>query len=535
MLFFSLLVAVVCCQLAVIRAHCPQDPLCEFDGRLMTITCNTAFASNNASLPVPDLSCFPPVSTYSFLNFERIPQETFRKISFPEKQTLTIKLINVSTIDSNTFSSAMNLPDSSTFVIEIGDPTNAPNIVIEPNAFHQIRVNRLHFLHLSQFNALNTFDTSCFGDEVSIHELTFDHCGLAGFSSAANREVHVKSLSIRNSPAWTQLGPASLPMFLKTLIALKISNTGLRVIHPHALQAWSLILKDLTITHNANLEVFPSEIVDGVLMQLEKLDLSDNPITTLPEHYKWFPYSYTKELVLRNQQVDLFLKSSILKNLPLLEKLDLSEGYVSDADDHLFKNYHLVSANLTSIDVSHTNLSETMVVDLLTRISSTTTHFVNIHLLGHQLADDNFCDYFTIFKNAPDLLNLFLDNSHQCNCVVELFFRDKLRESASNNSTSHPACLLDTSRQRCDIQTQLSTAKCSVSGTSPTSADSDNSIGDYAFGGIVAGTVVVLAVLLSLGFGVVYQIRRRRGTVLTMEHPVENPLAAVVEERLSAA
>jgi hypothetical protein len=40
-------------------------------------------------------------------------------------------------------------------------------------------------------------------------------------------------------------------------------------------------------------------------------------------------------------------------------------------------------------------------------------------------------------------------------------------------------------------------------------------------------------ILLSLGFGVAYRIRRRRNTELFMEQPIENPLAAIIEERLN--
>ena len=36
---------------------------------------------------------------------------------------------------------------------------------------------------------------------------------------------------------------------------------------------------------------------------------------------------------------------------------------------------------------------------------------------------NNFCSYFTIFKNAPNLLNLQLDETHECNCVIDLFYR----------------------------------------------------------------------------------------------------------------
>ncbi|CAF3292581.1 unnamed protein product, partial [Rotaria sp. Silwood2] len=95
-----------------------------------------------------------------------------------------------------------------------------------------------------------------------------------------------------------------------------------------------------------------------------------------------------------------------------------------------------------------------------------------------------------------------------------------------------PTCLFNSTRTSCNIETQLALSNCNIGGPNPDESNSDSKVGNYAFGAIVAGITVAVLVLLSLGFSVVYQIRRRRNTDLDMEQPVENPLAAIIEERL---
>ena len=280
------------------------------------------------------------------------------------------------------------------------------------------------------------------------------------------------------------------------------------------------MLEDLKISQNPDLDVLPLEMVDGVLMKLKRLDLSYNPIRTLRENYSWFAYSYVNELVLRGQQIDLFLKTNILKSLPLLTTIDLSEGFVGE----MAKMDFPPMVNLVSIDVSHTNLTEDMIIDLLTSLSKTTQRFIDVRLLGHQLNESRFCSYLTVFQNAPNLLNLQLDPTHECNCIVDLFYTEK-------RFISRPTCLDDSNRTPCHIQMQASLSQCNLGGITPDKPNPDGNIGRYAFSAVMAGLGVFLLVLLSLGFGVVYQIRRnRRGTDLDMEHPIVNPLAAIVEE-----
>ncbi|UJR22179.1 hypothetical protein I4U23_025243 [Adineta vaga] len=531
MLLFSLFIVVLLAQIPFIQSHCQKTPLCHYNSNLMTITCNRAFAEHNITVLFPDVSCFPPVNTYLFLNFQQIQWHTFENITFPENDIFKIKLINISIIETEAFSGSIHIPDSSRLTIEIGDSQTTSDIIIQPDAFNRIKIEHLYFRNLNSFNGQSIFDANSFGNDLDVNVLLFDQCNLTGFSNLLHKTANINHLSIRNSPSFVQIADLNLSSLLTTSKSLEISNTGLQMINAHTFPAWSLILQELILTNNSNFEIFPSTFVDGVLMKLNKLDLSYNSIHTIDINYNWFAYSYAKELLLRNQQLDLFLKSNILKTLPFLQKIDFSGGFIGENKDDLIRNHFFYTTNLTSIDISYTNLTEPMIIDLLTHISQTANRLVDIYLAGHQLTDENFCSYFTIYKNAPKLLNLLLDESHKCNCIIELFYRDTVPDTRINNSILHPSCLLDASRQRCDIQAQLALSKCSLGGQNPEpSHDDNNNIGDYAFGAIVAGVVVVLLVMLSLGYGV-YQ-RRRRGTELTMDQPVENPLAAIIEERL---
>jgi hypothetical protein len=169
-----------------------------------------------------------------------------------------------------------------------------------------------------------------------------------------------------------------------------------------------------------------------------------------------------------------------------------------------------------------------MIIDLLTHISQFTDHFVDIHLLGHTLTDQNFCSYFIIFKNAPNLLNLQLDETHECNCVIDLFFTDTLQQKETSDSVLQPSCLFNATRTRCDIEEKLSKLHCQKN---PDPPNTDGNIGKYAFGAIVAGLSILLLIMISLGFTVVYQIRRGHRTHLFMEQPVDDPSTAIIDYR----
>ncbi|CAF1381359.1 unnamed protein product [Rotaria magnacalcarata] len=531
MLFSFLLFFVLFSQTTSNDTRCDKTPLCYLTDN-STIICDRIYGQANESDVFPSLSCFPPVKTYLFRNFPKIRLHAFEDIKFPESESFSIKLINVSFIETEAFSKSLIIPPSSKLSIDIGDFGRSSSIVLRFNAFNHIKIDHLHFININNFNGRSVFDTDCFGNDLDINLLTFENCAIDGFSNIIRKAADVAYLSIRNSPGLTQLTDKSLPSFLSTSKSLEISNTNLKMINAHTFQAWSLILEELIITNNSNLETFPSNIVDGILMKLNTLDLSYNSIKNLDIDYDWFSYSSTKYLLLRNQQLDLFLKTNLLKTLPALEKIDFSQGFISANNDDLIKNHFPNISNLNSIDVSYTNLTENMIIDLLTSISISATHFIDVRLFGHTLSDKNFCSYFKIFKNAPDLLHLELDESHDCNCIIDLFYMNNVRRSVTNTSVLQPTCLSNFTRIPCDVETQLLISKCHIGSQNPDTPGGGNKIGKYAFGFIVAGIVVVVMVLLSLGFSVVYRIRRRRNTDLDMDQPIENPLAAIIEERL---
>ncbi|CAF3812528.1 unnamed protein product [Rotaria sp. Silwood1] len=532
MLFLFLFVFVLFLQTNTILTHCPTNPLCRLSNDSMTIICDTTYGSGNESSQYPIISCFPPVKTYLIRNFERISLYTFQNITFSENQTFLIKLINISIIDSDAFSNSIIIPHNSKLSIEIGDFNSSTSITLKTNAFNYIKIDHLHFNYINNFNGYSIFDTDCFSNNSIINVLTFEYCNITGFSNIIGNIAQVYHLFIRHSSSLIQLTDKSLPLFLTKSKAFEISNTSLSIINSHTFQAWSLILEELIISNNSNLEIFPTIITDGVLMKLNKLDLSYNSIKILDINYNWFAYSYTKYLLLRKQQLDLFLKTNILKTLPLIEKIDFSEGFISNNNDNIIKNYFPNISNLNSIDISYTNFSENMIIDLLTSISQIANHFVTIRLYGHTLSDKNFCSYYKIFKNAPNLLHLELDKSHVCNCVIDLFYMNQFRQDITNASVLQPTCLFNSTRTPCNIDTQLSLSNCNLGGQNPDELSTDSKVGNYAFGAVVGGLTVAVLVLILLGFSVVYQIRSRRNTDLDMEQPVENPLAAIIEERL---
>jgi len=532
MLFLFFFVFVLFLPSNTIDSHCRENQLCRLNNEQMTVTCDTMFGRHNESHLSSILSCFPPANTYSFRNFQQIQSYTFQNLTLPENQSVVIQLVNISTINSDIFSKSINLPESSNLSIDIDYSNHRSKITLKSNIFNHIRIDNLRFFNLNNFNGRPIFDTNCFGNNLQINQLIFEQCNITGFSNNIRKTINVDYLSIINSPSLTQLTNINLPLFLPETKSLEISNTGLEIINKNTFIGWSINkLEELIISNNSNLENFPLNIVDGVLQNLNKLDLSYNPIKILDKNYDWFAFSNTKELLLKNQQLDLFLKTNILQTLPNLEIIDLSEGFIRENNDDLIKNYFPSLSKLISIDVSYINLTENMIIDLLSSISQTTDHFIDIYLHGHSLNDKNFCSYFTIFKNAPNLLNLRLDDTHECNCVIDLFYMNKLLQDINNNSILEPTCLLNSTRTPCNIETKSSTLKCqeNTDGSNP-----NDNIGNYAFGAIVAGLTVLVVVLLSLGATVVYQIRRRRNTELFMEQPIEieNPLDAVIEERL---
>jgi hypothetical protein len=124
---------------------------------------------------------------------------------------------------------------------------------------------------------------------------------------------------------------------------------------------------------------------------------------------------------------------------------------------------------------------------------------------------------------------LELDETHECNCIVDLFYDDEHMPMILNDTLMQPSCLLNSSRARCDIKSQLSISQCSVGKPNPGSDSGD--IGTVAFIGTMVGLTIVLVVLLALGSRVVYRVRQaRRMTILDMENPVDNLETTTVDQ-----
>ncbi|UJR26958.1 hypothetical protein I4U23_008265 [Adineta vaga] len=528
-LFFYLFIV----RFNTIYSDCSLIEFCDCDSKPNTVICDGNYGNQTDNTYFPSLSFLPSVEEYFFLNFKQIQANAFENLTFPSNHSITIRLINITLIHSDAFSNSLIIPANSTLSIDIEQSTNPSSITLRSDAFHHIKLKRLRFLNINTFNGRPIFDTIFFGECLEIDELIFQQSGLTGFLNTVRKPTNIKRLLIRECPSFTQLTDKSLAIFLTTSESLEISSTGLQLINPHTFQAWSLDLKELIIRNNPNFKTFSSNMVDGVLMELNKLDLSNNSINFIDKNYTWLAYSYTKHLILKQQQLDLFLETNLLKALQSLKIIDFSESFISyNTDENIIQNYVPNLHNLLSINISYINLTEKMIIDFLNRLSTSANQTIQISLLGQTLNDSYFCSYFSIFNKSPNLLHLELDETHQCNCVVDLFYQDEFIQIVKNDSLKRPKCLHDMRRIRCDIQEQLITSKCLINKPdSGGSENNDRNIGYYAFISIIT---VVLGVFLLAGIArVVYRVRRnRRMTILDMEEPIENPLKMVIDERL---
>ena len=532
MISLFLLFILVSSQYDTVHSDCSLTEFCTCDTNPNIIICDGNYGNQSDNNYFPPLSLLPSVKTYIFRNFKEIQAHAFENMTFLTNHSITICLFNITTIDSDAFSTTMIIPTDSTISIDIEHAINSSSITLRSNAFNHIKLQRLRFFNIKHFNGHPIFDTKCFSEHLHINELIFEQSGITGFANSLQKSVDIKHLYIRECPSLTELTNQNIPSFLHTTETLEISATGLQLINFHTFQGWTLILKELIIRNNPNLKIFSSNIIEGFLMELNKLDLSNNSIDTLQQDYNWLPYIYTKHLILRQQQqLDLFLKADILKILRHLRTIDFSEGFISENDEGLIRDHMPNMPNLISINISHTNLTANMIIDLLTQLGNSANQTIRISLLGHTLDDENFCSYFTIFQKSPNLLHLELDPTHECNCVVDLFYQDEHIQTITNDSLQIPACLSNITRTRCDIQSQITMSKCSIAKPNPN--EPETNVGDYAFIGIMVGLAVVVLVLVALGSSVAYRVRKnRRGTILDMEEPIENPLATIIEERL---
>ncbi|CAF3437187.1 unnamed protein product [Rotaria socialis] len=516
-------------QLNTVQSNCSHLELCTCDRN--EVICDANYGNQTEHSNFSLLTSLPSVDSYYFRNFNEIPAHAFQNLTFLSDHAITIHLINVTVIRSNAFSTSMIIPDKSTISINIERSTNSSSIILQSNAFNGIKMNSLRLFNINNFNGRPIFDTNCFGENLQIDQLIFEQSGITGFSTTVQKSTTVKYLRIHACPAFTQLTSKSLPSFLSTTESLEISNTGLQLINAHTFQSESRVLKELIIRDNSNFKVFSSNIVDGVLKNLEKLDLSNNPIDALVENYDWSAYSYAKHLVLKQQQIDLFLKTKILNTLKDLRVIDISEGFIREDNEDFVQNYFPNMPHLLSLNVSNTNLTENMIVNLLGRLSKSINQTLTISLLGHTLNDRDFCLFYKIFQKTSNLLQLELDETHECNCIVGLFYNDKNESIAVDVTLKKPICLLNNTRTRCDTQSQSIISKCPIDKPNPSGPGAKGI--DGLVGALIGVGVAILVILIAFGSAIAYRRRRvdRRLTLIDMEEPIENPLAVIMEQR----
>ncbi|CAF1352441.1 unnamed protein product [Rotaria magnacalcarata] len=523
--YFMILIS----QLNIVESNCSRLELCTCD--INEVICDANYGNQTEHINFSLFTSLPSVDSYYFRNFNEIPAYAFQNLTFLSNHAITIHLINVKVIRSNALSTSMIIPDKSTISINIELSTNASSITLQSNAFNGIKINRLRFFNINNFNGRPIFDTNCFGENLQIGQLIFEQSGITGFSTAAQKSTTVKYLRIHACPAFTQLTSKSLPSFLSTTESLEISNTGLQLINAYTFQSESLVLKELIIRDNSNFQMFSSNIVDGVLKHLEKLDLSNNPIDALVENYDWSAYSYAKHLVLKQQQIDLFLKTKILNTLKHLRVIDFSEGFIQEDNKDFIQNYFPDMPHLLSLNVSNANFTENMIANLLGRLSNSINQTVTISLLGHTLHDRDFCLFYKIFQKTSNLLQLELDETHECNCIVDLFYNDKNESVAIDVTLKEPICLLNNTRARCDIPSQSIISKCPIDKPNPSGPGTN---GNYGLAVALIGVgVTILMILIASGSVIAYRRRRgdRRSTVIDMEKPIENPLTVIMAQR----
>ena len=535
MRLFLLLVFLFISPGVVGEARCPAIDKCVCETNPSRIVCDGNYGNQSANDFFPEIGSLPSVEIYVFRNFKQLRANDFGNVTFLRNSSILISLVNITVIGPRAFSDKTIIPKDSTLSIDI----EHFGVILKANAFDRIKLNRLRFLRVNTFNDLPIFAVESFGENLHVDELVFEESGLTGFSDTIRKTVSVQSLSIRQCPFFTQLRSQDLPSFLSTTKSLEISSSGLQSIQSRTFKAWTLLLREFILRNNTQLRYLPPNMVEGVLMQLETLDLSDNAISALDTDYNWFTYSSAKNLYLKRQPLDLFLKSNIVKTLNRLRTIILTDGFISSAsnNDTLIRDYVPEMPNLVFMDVSNTNLTENMVVDLLSILSRSANQTVRVRLLGRVLSENHFCSYFSSFQKAPNLLHLELDEDHPCNCVVDLFYDDEHLQGTTNPAQRQPACLSNTTRVRCDIQKQLKLSQCSVGKPNPDGSGSDTGIlGKYAFIGVMAGVGTVVLLLLGIGSGAFYRARKtRRFTDVDMEDPVDNATATPTEESSQSA
>ena len=516
-ILFSLFYFVFSQAIPTVHSDCPFVDLCICNKSQNQITCS---GTADDDYRLPPMNNLPAVTDYYFSNF-KIQPNAFENLTFLHNGSITIHLLNITTIYSDAFSAKMNISDDVQLSVSIIQGNDGSDLTLEDHAFDGINLYHLHFKNIQSFNGQGIFPSHAFGDDLYIDELIFEHTNLTGFDSIETLgQPDIGHLYIRHCPLFIDLSENILPAFLQATKTLEISGTGLERIDHEPFEAWKYTFKELLIKNNVNLKYLP-DIVMGPFQSLEILDFSNNSITNLDSNYDWSSYAKTKTLLLAHQpRLDLFIKSDILKSMQRIRTIDFSQSIIGDTDENLIQDHVPNMPNLASINVSFTNFTDDMIIDLLTIISNSANQTIQVSLLDHRLNASNFCSFFQIFQNAPNLLRLELDETHPCNCITDLFYDDEHQQLFENDTLSEPSCIFNTSRGRCDIQSQLIISKCSFGNMKPDNGDDFGDIGTIGFIATMAGLLVVVVALLALGSRVVYRARRVRGmTILDMDDP----------------
>ena len=518
-----------------VHSDCPFIDICTCDRARDQIICDGG-TGNDSETNIPSMNNLPSVPDYFFSNFKEVQTDAFENATFLSNCSIKIHLTNIATIHPEAFSTSMVIPDDSTLSIEFDNSDDIFGLILNTDAFNNISINQLLFLSIDSFNGGSIFDTRALGAELFVKELIFEKSDLTGFiSDGEDGRPTVEHLCIRNCPSLKRLTADKLPSFLQATKTFEVSGTGLQSIDNRLFEAWDYDFERLLIKNNAYLSVLPQLIV-GPAQSMNTLDLSNNSITSLTPNYEWYPYFAVKHLILKQQRkLDLFIKSDILKSMEWIKSIDFSQGIISENDENLINDHIPSMPTLASINISHTNFTDNMVIDLLTVLSNSANQTIEVSLLNHTLNGTNFCRYYQIFKQAPNLLRLELDKTHECNCIVDLFYDEEHAQLIFNDTLMEPACVLNSTRGRCDIQQQLILSQCSVGQANPDDPG-DSDMGTLAFAGTMAGLTIVLLALLALGSSVIYRARRGRlFTILDMEDPVENVSDATVDGPLEAS
>ena len=514
---------------ASVKSDCPFFELCEYNQTTSEVICDGQHRER-----FPPTCNIKPVKNYSFANYRILEENAFHNMLFLENALITMRFTDFTSIQWGAFSSALKLPATSNLSIII-ENKHYDNLAIGSNAFSNVRIQKLEFRSIRNFNETSMFNTRIFGDNVTIDTLVIRHSQITGFLSDDRLAYPViTNLLIQHCSSLTNLTKNNLPAIPNTK-TLEISDTGLETIEEKAFEGWKYIFSSLIIRNNKNLRTFPL-IVSGRFFLLKTLDLTGNSIASVDPNYDWSRFYTTENLILGNQsQLNIFLQSNILTQLTQLKSIDFSHSRILTSDTNFIPTYVPKMPLLASVNLSYTNFTSEMLGQLLNIISKDANRTTNIETVGYRMNDTDFCSYYQVFYNAPNSIRIEFDKTQQCNCIVDLFYIDQVYRNLMNDSLPDPVCLFNKTRERCNTQNQFTLSGCTLPNptTDPPNTSLIGSIGPYAFAGTMGGLFVVLLVLLAAGSSFIYRARRsrRRGTILRMDDPFDTQSIMYVEDR----